>query len=329
MGNEAASPRPGAGAPRRDGANPAPFFAPVAAWMPATDPRPGGVLDLPALNACARERALRTESGCPLRFVDARTVSGAAYERVVDDSGCVPTRTSGRGVRHDWFNALSWLAFPRTKARLNAVHAVEIASIGRDARAARPAVPPAGATTASAGGRRGRVRDVATLLDENGAVFLCSDEPLCRAFVERDWKRLFVRERARFRREVRVVVFGHSLFEKLLEPFKAICAHALVLPLAPRIAGNGDDFVDSVDAALADRLRAEDFAALSLHPLPLLGVPGWCPGNEDPTWYDDASVFRSVHRAPPTGRIAAGAGRTVAVAQAAEEGPDSTGQDAG
>jgi hypothetical protein len=26
--------------------------------------------------------------------------------------------------------------------------------------------------------------------------------------------------------------------------------------------------------------------------LPVLGVPGWCPGNEDFSFYDDALVFR-------------------------------------
>jgi hypothetical protein len=27
--------------------------------------------------------------------------------------------------------------------------------------------------------------------------------------------------------------------------------------------------------------------------LPVLGVPGWWPGNEDPAFYADASVFRA------------------------------------
>lgn len=279
----------------------APCFAPVEAWMAATDPRPSGVLELPTLNAFARERALRTESGHPLRFVDARTVPGASYERVVDEAGCVPTRTSGHGMLHDWFNALSWLAFPRTKARLNAVHAVEIAAVPRVAPATREAVPSAVEAPANRGGRRGRARDVATLLDENGAAFLCGNERLCRAFAERDWQALFVRERAQFLHDVRVVVFGHALFEKLLDPFKAICAHALVLPHPDRIAVHGDGFVEPVDAALADRLRLEGFAALSLHPLPLLGVPGWWRENENPAWYDDASVFRSARSHAPRG----------------------------
>ena len=38
--------------------------------------------------------------------------------------------------KHDLFNALAWLAFPKTKARINAMHAAEIP---REARQARPA----------------------------------------------------------------------------------------------------------------------------------------------------------------------------------------------
>jgi hypothetical protein len=32
---------------------------------------------------------------------------------------------------HDWFNALAWLCFPRTKARINAMHAAEIPRTGK------------------------------------------------------------------------------------------------------------------------------------------------------------------------------------------------------
>lgn len=273
----------------------APYFTPVARWVAATDPRASRGIDLARLNAFAVERAVRTEAGRPLRFVDSREAARAApgvfYERLIDETGCVPTRTRGDGVLHDWFNALAWLAFPRTKARLNAVHARELCASGREA-------PSAGLTPGSddhgrapAGARRGRARDVATLLDESGAAFVCSNERLREAFVERDWKTLFVRERVAFSRDVRVVVFGHAAYEKLVAPFKSICAHALVLA-PPAAFDDSCAFVDAVDAALADLLRVERFAQLPLHPLPLLGVPGWCEANEDATWYDDESVFR-------------------------------------
>jgi len=281
----------------------APYFAPISRWLAATDPRVGRTLDLAQLDAFAAERAVRTEAGKPLRFVDAREAARAApgvfYERIVDETGCVPTRTHGDGMLHDWLNALAWLAFPHAKARLNAVHANQLRASGFDASRAGEARAPHDHGRASAGARRGRARDIATLLDESGAAFVCRNERLREAFVEREWKTLFVRHRADFARDVRVVVFGHAAHQKLLAPFKSICAHALVL--APPVPiDDSRAFVDSIDAALADLLRVERIAQLVLHPLPLLGVPGWCEANEDAGWYDDETVFR---RRGPAARL--------------------------
>ncbi len=281
----------GAAAPPRGGL--APYFASIARWFAATDPRAGAALDLAALNELSARHALRAESGRPIRFVEPHALPRGAYERVVHETGCVPTRTAGAGMLHDWFNALAWLAFPRTKARLNAVHAAALAADG-DPDGPRTgtdrAVPEMQPSAQRApGGRRGRVRDAATLFDESGALFVCREPKLRDAFVARDWTTLFVRERAAFVRDVRIVVFGHALFEKLLDPYKSICAHAAVLDA-------GETSVAALDAALAPRLDAASLAAGMLHPLPLLGVPGWCAANEDPSWYDDPAVFRRERR---------------------------------
>ena len=67
---------------------------------------------------------------------------------------------------------------------------------------------------------------------------------------------------------------GHALLEKLMAPRKPMCARVL---------------------AVADVEQPELPATLSpavLCPLPVLGIPGWCPANEAPGFYDDASVFR-------------------------------------
>ena len=67
--------------------------------------------------------------------------------------------------------------------------------------------------------------------------------------------------------------------EKLLQPRKAITAHVWI------VANVADD-------AVAASLAPERLAAKSFLPLPVLGVPGWWGANEDPRFYDDASVFR-------------------------------------
>jgi hypothetical protein len=119
------------------------------------------------------------------------------------------------------------------------------------------------------GAKRGPVRDAITLLDENGA-FLDAPDAVWEALRARDWPRLFVPLRPLWK-EVRVTIFGHALLEKLLVPRKDLTAHVWCGP---------QEFT-------SDRL-----AAKPLTPLPVVGIPGWWPGNENVSFYDDSRVFR-------------------------------------
>lgn len=156
---------------------------------------------------------------------------------------------------HDFFNGLVWLHQPDLKRRLNALHVAALAADGVQAR-------------------RGPLRDAATLVDENGAL-LDGPPELLDALIARDWQRLFVELRPLWR-EARLRLIGHALLEKLAAPRKPICAHVLV--------GGVDMLGPALDPA---RLAAKPFA-----PLPVLGVPGWWPANEDPAFYADTAVFR-------------------------------------
>ena len=120
------------------------------------------------------------------------------------------------------------------------------------------------------GARRGAVRDAITIFDENGA-FLEGPQPLWDALLTREWRRLFVDLRPLWR-EARVTIFGHALLEKLLVPRKDLTAHVWCGPC---------DF------------HAEVLARKPFTPLPLMGIPGWCPGNENFSFYDDLLVFRA------------------------------------
>jgi hypothetical protein len=284
--------------------------------MPPSDPRQHGRIDLESLNRLAAVRGLRTESGLPLRFVDANEVRSAAYEGVIHERGEVPTRLAGPGMLHDWFNAMAWLAWPRTKARLNRLQSDALAAC--DERASQ----------------RGALRDAATLLDESGALFVCTDPALVDALRRFDWRALFVEGRDRFRATARVHLIGHGLGEKLLRaPYKALCAHAWIVGAAPDAAVDALAG-DALDATASAQLQPDTLRAAALCPLPLLGVPGWWPDNADPEFYDDPQVFRAGRRARPRQRkMRSGAGRAIAgrgaQAPSLEEGPDSTGQDAG
>lgn len=221
---------------------------------------------LQCLTHWARARGVHTESGYALQFV-ASTGDHRDYEAHIFSTGEVPTRTEGTGARHDLYNALAWLRWPRSKARLNALHVQARAS----------GVPDRG---------RGAERDAATLLDENGLVWVGEDIGLESALRDFDWPTLFAVRRHELTGSVRIAVLGHALLQKLEAPFKGITAHALVL----RMPSNSPH--EAVDGALAARLHPQGLTARSFCPLPVMGLPGWSAANEDPHFYDDPLVFR-------------------------------------
>lgn len=266
-----------------------PWLQPFGRWLAPTDPRPSGRLDLGRLNALADERGLALADGRRLRFGEAAADAGAPYELTIADTGCVPTRCTGPGMVHDWFNALCWLRWPAIKARLNRLQAGAIRAQPESLR-----------------GRRGALRDAITLFDENGALLVGADADALARWRAFDWQGLFLTRRELFARSARVLPVGHALLEKLQSPYKAICAHVLLDPesgsgrAGPADAGASFDTLDALDAAVAARLDAGILARERLMPLPVLGIPGWSPENADPAFYNDASVFRPGRRRSPT-----------------------------
>ncbi|MGB2816848.1 MAG: DUF3025 domain-containing protein [Burkholderiaceae bacterium] len=214
-----------------------------------------------ALTAAAERLGVRNAAGQPIRFATATAAGDSAYEAHIGGTGEVPTRDN----RHDFFNALVWLAFPRTKARLNALQSQAIASTGVLAQ-------------------RGPLRDAATLIDENAVLLVTERADIVDALRRHDWRALFVEHRAAWVAEVRPVVFGHALMEKLAAPYKGITAHALPVRLG------ADASVADIDARAAEALDST-LTPRQLLPLPVLGIPGWAD-NDDLAYYEDAAVFR-------------------------------------
>jgi len=214
--------------------------------------------------------------GAPIRFVAPALPSkefSAQYEVRIFEGGEVQTRPDNW---HDLFNALVWLAFPKTKAVLNGHHYEEIR-----ARRGEPL--------------RGTARDVLTLFDEGGIVVASVDTELSALLLEFRWKELFWRRRAEVLQSMRFYVFGHAIYEKALEPYKGVTAKALILDVQP----------DLLDAPLALQLSQLDARAANyfsgtqaltstrtLSPLPILGIPGWEPANTCEGYYDDRAQFR-------------------------------------
>jgi hypothetical protein len=236
-----------------------PVFEPLRPWLenlgfPAV-PR------VEQLNALAEAAAIKVASGKALRFVPPSGNAGryGDYEMRVFESGCVETRP---GNKHDLFNALAWLSFPRTKARLNALHAAEIPGEH---------------------GRRGRFRDLLTILDEGGALVECADAGLIEMLRGFRWQELFWSNRSRVVRGMRVRVLGHAVLEQALEPWPGVtCKAVLVAP--------GED-PDAQAAAWLGQLSKQT-TPRDLASLPIFGYPGWFPGNERAEFYEDTRYFR-------------------------------------
>jgi hypothetical protein len=208
------------------------------------------------LNALAIKLEITTESGKPLRFI-LPGAKDAYYEVRVFETGRVETRPDNR---HDWLNALAWLAFPRAKARINALHAAEIPREG---------------------GRRGRLRDLLTIFDEGGAIVTCDDAELVSLLKGFQWRKLFWDHRDRVRAAMRIVVFGHAVMEQALEPWPGITCKAILAPAA----ADPDAAVQAWLGGLEPGASPRDLA-----PLPIFGYPGWWA--QDAGFYEDPRYFR-------------------------------------
>jgi len=261
-----------------------PIFGPVRPWLERT----GGAPSLDLLNSLAEERNLKSESGKPIRFVPPSS-SDPYYEVQLFESGQVQTRLDNK---HDLFNALAWLAFPKTKARINAMHAAEIPR-----------------EQAHNGGRRGRLRDLLTIFDEGGAIAACSSE-VAELVRQARWSELFLE---RFR-DLRIVVVGHAVLEQALAPHPGITCKVIFA-----------DPSRDLDAQAAHWLATTGKTPRDLPPLPVFGYPGWFPGSGVAAFYADERYFRPLQR----GKILSGVGQAAAVPQGAEESPGSRERDAG
>lgn len=263
-----------------DGVIAHPAFDPLRPWLAKLDGR-AGLDELSAL-ASGSDTPPVTASGQRVRFCLPASTGARGYEQRVFDTGQVDTRP---GNLHDLFNALAWIAFPRTKAAINARHVACLPSEGK---------------------ARGPLRDLLTLVDEGGVIVACARESLAEfESLVRDfrWQDLFWVRRARLLADARCVLVGHSAFEKALAPYPGITCKALFLPASRQeLDGPTTSLVAAMDVAAAAWVLAlpADASPRRLPPLPVFGYPGWLPGSTGPDFYADRRWFR----AAPAGRVA-------------------------
>lgn len=221
----------------------------------------------------------RNARGLPIRFVPpaAPGPDQPCYEERIAASGEVPTRGANW---HDLFNAVVWIAFPRSKSALNARHGV--------ARAAR-----------AESSRRSPVEDTLAGFDESGVAVACAEpelEALLRGF---RWRELFWESRERVRAGMRFFLFGHGLCEAALSPFIGLTGKGVIVTMEQDFFGAAPAAqLDALDRRLAALIADPGWllAPRELAPVPLLGVPGWWPANETESFYADTNYFRPGRR---------------------------------
>jgi hypothetical protein len=233
-----------------------PIYDSVRQWID----RAGDAPSLDRLNFFSEEAVLKSESGKPIRFVPPSS-SDAYYEVHVFETGRVQTRPDNK---HDLFNALAWLAFPKTKARINAMHAAQIPQ-----------------ERENCGGKRGRLRDMLTIFDEGGAIVACSGE-VAELVREARWSELFLERH----RDLRIVVLGHAVLEQALAPHPGITCKVIFADASRGLDSQAAHWLGSVGRTPRD-----------MPPLPVFGYPGWFEGGGTAAFYSDQRYFRPLRRA--------------------------------
>lgn len=228
----------------------------------------------PILTLTGKPLSIVAQAGRPESFEE-------HYAARIYSQGEIQTRTENW---HDFFQYLTWFMFPKTKARINAIHIPH----------ARQRID-----SGQALGKRTPIENALSLFDEGGAVLVSSDAELLQMVKDFRWKALFWDERQRLERHFECVTFGHAMYEKGLVPYVGMTANTLLL-LCP------DEFHNWpwpqkwqwLDSQLAAIFTAGELVQKprDLQPFPILGMPGWDEKNAQQNYYDNVNYFRPGRR---------------------------------
>lgn len=197
------------------------------------------------------------------------------YEPRIYLKGELQTRTRNW---HDFFNALVWLQFSRTKLELNRLHYLE-------ALQRRP------------GTNRTQLENAITLFDECGCIIVSSNQKLLTLIRNHQWSDLFLGHRSAFSTNIQCYVFGHAMYEKALSPYIGMTCQAILIH-EPSLVSAGLDEIDAHLAQLWTSGAIRNPADLS--PFPILGVPGWYDGDQTDAFYANRDYFRPKRTEPMT-----------------------------
>jgi len=178
---------------------------------------------------------------------------------------------------HDFFNFLVWQTFPKAKALLNAKQYKDIISQQQKCLKSRT-----------------KLQNRLTHFDECGMIVLGADEKYFELLKQHRWLEVFWNRRDELGGNLKFILFGHALYEKLLEPYIGLTAKAVMIK-ADASTLNADiktqnNFVDNwlinhFDFWTENKLQA----------IPILGIPGWYEANKEKNFYENKQYFRKAN----------------------------------
>jgi hypothetical protein len=227
--------------------------------------------------ASTRNATLVNSQGLAIQFIESSAPQDVeqSYESRIYLAGEVQTRKKNW---HDFFNMLIWNNFLKLKAYINCLQYHEL-----NKRTLKMS-------------QRSPLENVLTLLDENGVLIASSNATLLRLICEMKWRDLFWHHREILLDELGCYVFGHSLHEKLLNPYIGLIGHGLLLEVeAGFFKMNKERQIEEIEARCL-QLDLPSFTTRSLFPIPILGFPYWFPMSEDPAFYSNENYFRTRRR---------------------------------
>lgn len=222
-------------------------------------------------------RTIVSAANKPIKFVPQASqpeMFEKHYEPRIYLKGEVSTRAQNW---HDFFNALVWITFPKLKARLNAKQYKYIKQRWKISNL------------------RTTIENALTLFDEGGFIVASSDDNLIRLLQDFSWQDLFYHKRAEFVERMRVIIFGHALYEKALNPYIGITGNAVIVKTdVDFLKKDLEKQIVQLDELLTKQFDNEEWITSThpFQPLPILGVPGWHEANNNVKFYENHDYFR-------------------------------------
>jgi hypothetical protein len=179
---------------------------------------------------------------------------------------------------HDFFNWLVWLTFPKTKAIVNKW---QYHSLKNRLATHQP--------------QRTHLENLLTQFDEGGMIVVSSNKSLIDFLKNHQWQDLFWHSREKLKNEMQFYLFGHALYEKLLQPYVGITGNALIFEVTPEFMQDTPQqqlkLLDTLCATYIDNDRW-CVGMKTLYHVPVLGIPDWYAENSSANFYENKNYFR-------------------------------------